>query len=98
LSIVGIYAFGAAADEVIFPTSIKQIAGVDADPYLNDLLVKYCDEALAARSTNRSPFGLNVENAIALLLPHGKARAGEIARMLGVSLEELWHDGFPQKG
>ena len=82
-------AFGAAADEVIFPTSIKQIAVVDADPYLNDVLIKYCDEALSARSTNRTPFGLNVENAIALLLPHGKARAGEIARKLGVSRRTL---------
>jgi AraC-like DNA-binding protein len=81
--------FGAAVDELIFPTSIKQMAVVDADPYLNDLLIKYCDEALAARSTNRSPFGLNVENAIALRLPHGKARAGEIARKLGVSRRTL---------
>jgi hypothetical protein len=81
--------FGAAEDEVIFPISIKQMSVVDADPYLNNLLIKYCDEALAARSTNRSPFGLKVENLIALHLPHGKARAGEIARMLGVSRRTL---------
>jgi len=81
--------FSAGADELIFPTSIKQLAVVDADPYLNDLLIKYCEEALAARSTNRSPFGLKVENLIALHLPHGEARAGEIARMLGVSRRTL---------
>jgi AraC-like DNA-binding protein len=81
--------FGAAADEVIFPTSIKQLPVVDADPYLNALLIKYCEEALAARSTNRSPFGLKVENLIALHLPHGKARASEIASMLGVSRRTL---------
>ena len=40
--------FGAAADEVAFPTSIKQMAVVDADPYLNDLLIKYCEQAIAA--------------------------------------------------
>jgi AraC-like DNA-binding protein len=76
-------------DEVTFPISIKQIGLVDADPYLNDLLIKYSEEAVAARSTNRSPFGSKVENLIALQLPHGKARAGEIARMLGVSQRTL---------
>jgi AraC-like DNA-binding protein len=81
--------FGAAADELIFPISVKQTPVVDADPYLNGLLIRYCDEAFAARSTNRSPFGLKVENLIALHLPHGKARAGEIARMLGVSRRTL---------
>ena len=81
--------FGAAVDEVPFPISIKQIGLVDADPYLNDLLIKYSEEAVAARSTNRSPFGSKVENLIALQLPHGKARAGEIARMLGVSQRTL---------
>ena len=39
--------FGAAVDEVAFPTSIKQMAVVDADPYLNELLIKYCEQALA---------------------------------------------------
>jgi transposase len=63
-------AFGAAADEVIFPTSIKQIAVVGADPYLNDVLIKYCEQAIAARSTNSS-FELKVENLITLHLPHG---------------------------
>ena len=81
--------FGAAADEVIFPTSIKQIAVVGADPYLNDLLIKYCEQAIAARSSKRSSFGSNVENVIALHLPHGKARIGEIARKLGVSQRTL---------
>jgi AraC-like DNA-binding protein len=81
--------FGAAADEVIFPTSIKQIAVVDADPYLNDVLVKYCEQAIADRSTKGSSFGLSVENAIVLLLPHGKAQAREIARKLGVSRRTL---------
>ena len=81
--------FGAAVDEVAFPTSIKQMPVVGADPYLNELLIKYCEEALAARSSKRSSFGSNVENAIALQLPHGKARVGEIARKLGVSQRTL---------
>ena len=67
----------------------KQMAVVGADPYLNELLVKYCEEALTARSSKQSSFGSNVENVIALHLPHGKARVGEIARKLGVSQRTL---------
>ena len=81
--------FGAAADEVIFPTSIKQMAVVGADPYLNEVLIKYCEQAIAARSTKPSSFELKVGNVIALHLPHGKARVGEIARKLGVSQRTL---------
>ena len=67
----------------------EQMPIVDADPYLNDVLIKYCEQAIADRSTKRSSFGLSVENAIALLLPHGKAQAGEIARKFGVSRRTL---------
>jgi AraC-like DNA-binding protein len=85
----GDVAFGAAVDEVTFPLSIREMAVISADPYLNDLLIKYCEEALAGRPTSRVSFGSSVENAIALLLPHGKARAGEVARKLGVSQRTL---------
>ena len=81
--------FGAPVDEVAFSTSIRQIPVVGADPYLNELSINYCDQALAARSTKRSSFGSSVENVIALHLPHGKARVGEIARKLGVSQRTL---------
>ena len=81
--------FGAAADELVFPSLVKQMAVVGADQYLNKLLIKYCEEALAARATNRNPFGVSVENAIALLLPHGRPRASEIASKLGVSQRTL---------
>lgn len=81
--------FGASVDEVAFPTSTRQMAVVGADSYLNEILVKYCEEALADRPTNINPFGLSVENAVALLLPHGKPRVGEIARKLGVSQRTL---------
>jgi len=81
--------FGATADEIAFPTSIKQMEVVNADSYLNELLIKYCEEALAERSAKPTPFGLNVENLIALSLPHGDARAEEIARKLGISRRTL---------
>jgi DNA-binding CsgD family transcriptional regulator/AraC-like DNA-binding protein len=79
--------FGAAVDEATFSPSIRQMPVVSADPYLNELLIKYCDQALAARPTKRSSFG--VETAIALLLPHGKPQANEIARKIGVSRHTL---------
>jgi AraC-like DNA-binding protein len=77
--------FGAAVDEVAFAISIKQMPIVSADPYLNKILITYCEEALSFRPKNSGSFRSSVENTIVPLLPHGKARAGEIARRLGVS-------------
>jgi AraC-like DNA-binding protein len=77
--------FGAALDEITFPPSTGQLPVVSADPYLNKLLTKYCEEALAQRPANFGSFRSAVENAIVPLLPHGKARAAEAARRLGVS-------------
>jgi AraC-like DNA-binding protein len=76
--------FGASIDEVAFPTTIKLARVVGADPYLNKLLISHCEESLAGRPTNRSSFRSSVENAIVPLLPHGKIRAAEIARRLGL--------------
>jgi AraC-like DNA-binding protein len=76
--------FGAEADEIIFPDSIRQSPIVSADPYLNNVLIGYCEDAISPRK-NRGSFQSVVENAIVPLLPHGKARADEIARKLGVS-------------
>jgi AraC-like DNA-binding protein len=81
--------FGAAVDEVAFTTTITHMPVVSADPYLNKFLVSYCEEAHSRRLTNRGPFRSSVENAVVPLLPHGKARAGEIARRLGVSQRTL---------
>ena len=81
--------FGAAVDELAFSSAIKGMPLAGADPYLNDLLVEYCEQAISARGSNPSSFGLNVENAVTLLLPHGKAQAGTVARKLGVSRRTL---------
>jgi len=80
--------FGADADEVIFFGTARQLPVLGADPYLNRVLVKYCEQARshpAASGTLR----VDVENAIAPLLPHGKACATEIASRLGVSPRTL---------
>jgi AraC-like DNA-binding protein len=81
--------FGAASDEVAFRGTVKQMPVVSADPYLNKLLIKYCEEARSHREAGRLTFRVAVENAIAPLLPHGRARADEIARQLGMSLRTL---------
>jgi AraC-like DNA-binding protein len=81
--------FGAAVDEIAFPLAIKDLPVASADPYLNDLLIGYCEEALARRTTSHGAVRSAVENAIAPLLPHGKARLAEIARRLGMSQRTL---------
>src|SRR5262245_65736321 len=39
--------FGNDADEVVYSRLAGTIANVNADPYLNSLLVSYCEEALS---------------------------------------------------
>jgi len=82
-------AFGSAVDEVIYPRTANTIASVNADPYLNSLLVRYCEEALSNRRAHSSAWRLKVENAIVPLLPHGQAKMEEIAKRLGVSRRTL---------
>jgi AraC-like DNA-binding protein len=77
--------FGAKMDEVAFAITAKSLPVVSADLYLNELLIASCEEALSRRPINRGSFRSQVENAVVPLLPHGKARAGEIARRLGLS-------------
>jgi AraC-like DNA-binding protein len=81
--------FGGDIDEVAYPKAYGRLSVVDADPYLNSLLVKYCDEALSSRRLKSSAWRLSVENAIAPLLPHGQARIAEISQRLGVSPRTL---------
>jgi AraC-like DNA-binding protein len=80
--------FGADADEVVFLGTAQQTPILGADPYLNRLLVRYCEEVRSHRAAS-STFRVGVENEIAPLLPHGKANAPEIARRLGLSTRTL---------
>lgn len=77
--------FSARTDEIAFAPTAKALSLVYTDPYLNELLVEICEKALSHRPAHRGPARSAVENAIVPLLPHGKARAGEIARRLGLS-------------
>lgn len=77
--------FGAPTDDITFSNNIRQSPVVSADPYLNRLLISYCDEAISYRPKASASFRSRVENAVVPLLPHGKPRAPDIARKLGVS-------------
>jgi AraC-like DNA-binding protein len=77
--------FGASADDITFSADVGRAPAVGADSYLNKLLISYCEEAVSNRPQARGSFRSSVENAVVPVLPHGKARAGEIARQLGVS-------------
>jgi AraC-like DNA-binding protein len=81
--------FGADADEVAFSATVKDMPVVGADRHLNELLTTYCEEALALRRTGRETLRSRVENALIPLLPHGTARADQIARKLGMSQRTL---------
>jgi AraC-like DNA-binding protein len=81
--------FGSDADEVVYPRLADTIANVNADPYLNSLLVRYCEEARSNRRRHSGAWRLKVENAIVPLLPHGQAKMEEIAKRLAVSRRTL---------
>jgi AraC-like DNA-binding protein len=82
-------AFGSDIDEVVYSQAVKNTPVVNADPYLNKLLVRYCEEALSDRRVPSKAWRLNVENAIAPLLPHGQANMAEVAQRVGVSRRTL---------
>jgi AraC-like DNA-binding protein len=81
--------FSARFDEVAFASDVKDVPVVGADPYLNELLIAYAEEAMARHSTTRGSFLPKVENAMASLLPHGMAGVGEISRQLGMGQRTL---------
>jgi AraC-like DNA-binding protein len=81
--------YGADIDEIVFPREAAQLHLVGADPYLNELLLHYCDEALAYRRSNASSLRVTVENVITPLLPHGKVRLDDVAQKLGMSSRTL---------
>src|SRR5262245_4657802 len=77
--------FDAYADEICFDAAFLDVPLLSDDPFLNELLVKVCEEALAARMITVSPFRTSVENIIIPLLPHGEASAGNVAHRLNLS-------------
>jgi AraC-like DNA-binding protein len=81
--------FGADTDEFALSVNARELPLIHADPYLNDLLPKYCEAALAERGGDTSQLRTRVENAISSLLPHGRVLVEDIARSLGMSERTL---------
>jgi AraC-like DNA-binding protein len=81
--------FGADTDEFALNVNARGLPLIHADSHLNDLLLKYCEAALADRRGDMSQLRTRVENAISSVLPHGKARVEDVARSLGMSKRTL---------
>jgi len=81
--------FGTGADEIVFPAPVASLPVAKRDNYLNDLLRRYADDALAARPRHSGGFCSAVEDTLPQLLPHGKARFSEVAQRLGMSTRTL---------
>jgi AraC-like DNA-binding protein len=81
--------FGAEVDKISFGKKAGQLPVLRADPYLDEILLDYCEQALASRRTNSSSLRSRIENAVAPLLPHGEAKFDEIAQKLGMSRRTL---------
>src|SRR5215510_12595189 len=77
--------FGAHRDEFALNVDARELPLIHADTYLNDLLLKYCEAALADRRDDTSQLRTRVENAISSVLPHGRVLVEDVARSLGMS-------------
>src|SRR6476660_2031601 len=79
--------FGATTDEFALDANARELPLLHTDPYLNNLLLKYCEGALTDRkgNSNVSHLRTRVENAISSLLPHGRVVVDDVARSLGMT-------------
>ena len=77
--------FGADKDELALNLDARELPLIHADTHLNDLLLKYCEAALADRRGDMSQLRTRVENAISSLLPHGRVLVEDVARSLAMS-------------
>jgi AraC-like DNA-binding protein len=81
--------FGAGRDEFALNADARELPLIHADTHLNDLLLKYCEAALADRRSDTCQLRTRVENAISSLLPHGRVFVEDVARSLGMSERTL---------
>jgi AraC-like DNA-binding protein len=81
--------FGADTDEIALNSNARELPLINADAYLNNLLLKYCEAALADRRGDMSQLRTRVENAISSFLPHGRVLMEDVARSLGMSERTL---------
>jgi AraC-like DNA-binding protein len=81
--------FGADTDEFALNIEARELPLTHPDPYLNKLLLKDCEAALAHRKGVVSKLRTRVENAISSSLPHGRVLVEDVARSLGMGERTL---------
>ena len=81
--------FGSDRDEITYPAIAGDLPVISADPYLNESLVRYWEDALERHDGPQRPLRAAVENAILPLLPHGKVRVSTVAKALRLSTRTL---------
>jgi AraC-like DNA-binding protein len=77
------------AESFALNASARELPLIHADPYLNNLLLKYCEAAITDRRGNVSQLRTRVENAISSLLPHGRVVVDDVARSPGMNKRTL---------
>ena len=81
--------FHEMAERFALNVNARELPLIHADPYLYNLLLKYCEAAPTDRRGNVSQLRTRVENAISSLLPHGRVVVDDLARSLGMSKRTL---------
>jgi AraC-like DNA-binding protein len=81
--------FGATSDDIIFAAPVASLPIVGSDSHLNNLLLRYAEEALADRPHVRDSLRSAVERVLPQLLPHAKASASNVAQKLAISTRTL---------
>jgi AraC-like DNA-binding protein len=81
--------FGSDTDEIVLSGAVASLPITRRDPYLNKLLRRYADEAVALKAARRAGIRSEVERLLPGLLPHGGANVPEVARRLGMSPRTL---------
>jgi AraC-like DNA-binding protein len=81
--------FGSDVDEIAFSVPVSSLPVTGRDTYLNSLLRRYAEEALASQRAKRASTRSEVERVLTELLPHGKTSLSEVGRRLGASSRTL---------
>jgi AraC-like DNA-binding protein len=81
--------FGSDTDEIVLSGPVASLPVVRRDPYLNKLLRRYAEQALALKAAKHGGIRSKVEQLLPELLPHGRANVPEVARRLGMSSRTL---------
>ncbi|HZC56418.1 MAG TPA: AraC family transcriptional regulator [Xanthobacteraceae bacterium] len=77
--------FSSKLDEIVYARRVLEMPVISADPFLNKLLERFCEEAIAGRRVRSSNWRTKIENAVAQLLPHGRSQVADVCSQIGVS-------------